>query len=235
MAKGDDMKVFICDDEPQILKQISKRVQALLGECVIREFSDGAGLCNGLKGEECDVLLLDIDLPDISGLRVAEWLKDMEQKPMLIFVTSHDELVYDSFHFHPFGFIRKTCIDIELVKVLEDCVRELSGREQFFCFKSGSTNIRIKLPDICYFESDGNYLKVFTTGGKYRLRDTIAAVEEQLAGKGFIRLHRGFLVNQRAVKAWGSDEVQLFMEKKLPIGRSYGEAAKKQWMRYMLR
>ena len=229
------MKVFICDDEPQMLKQISAVVQATAKDSVIREFSDGISLCNALKEEACDVLLLDIDLPDISGLCVAECLKDMEQKPMLVFVTSHDELVYDSFHFHPFGFIRKTCIKAELAKVLEDCIRELRGREQFFCFKSGSTNVRLRIPEICYFESDGNYLKVFTVEDEYRLRDTIAAVEEQLTGKGFIRLHRGFLVNQSAIKIWGSDEVHLFTEKKLPIGRNYGESAKKQWMRYMLK
>ena len=191
-------------------------------------------LLQALESEECNILLLDMDMPDIEGLVVAERLKEMPHRPLLVFVTSHDELVYDSFRVHPFGFIRKNYMDEELEKILKDCERELSAKEKYFTFKSNNENIRLKFSEILYFESDQNYLKIYGKEECYRFRSTIAAVEKMLLEKGFIRFHRGFLVNQEAVKILGGDEVELITGDKIPIGRSYGEDAKKQLMRYML-
>ena len=229
------MKIYICDDEYQILKEISAKVKRILGNCQTEEFTDGKSLLDALKRSECDVLLLDIDMPEMDGLAIARQLKELSVSPLLIFVTSHDELVYDSLMFHPFGFIRKSYMDAELEKILRDCEKELAGREQFFTFKCNSESIRLKVPEILYFESDQNYLKLCTEQKGYRFRGTIGAVEAMLSDKGFIRFHRGFLVNQEAVKILGADEVELVTGEKLPIGRNYGEAAKKQLMRYMLK
>ncbi len=229
------MRICLCDDEPQMLKHISGKVKELVTNAQIAEFEDGKSLLSALKEKDCDVLLLDIDMPDITGLEVAAHLEKMENKPLLIFVTGHDELVYDSLLFHPFGFVRKNFMDIELKKILLDCEKELSCREQFYIFKSNNENIRLSTADILYMESDGNYLRLFTHDEEYRFRDTISVVNEQLQDKGFIRFHRGFLVNQEAVKVLGADEVQLVNGVRIPIGRSYADAAKKQWMRYMLK
>ena len=227
------MKVFICDDEPRILKSISEKVKEILADCTVNEFSDSLSLLEALKSEECELLLLNIDMPQLGGLEIAGQLKFLRQKPLLVFVTSHDELVYDSLLFHPFGFIRKSCLDTELKKVLRDCETELDFPDKFYTFKCGSENVRLKVSEIFYLESEGNYLKVYTKGQVYRIRDTIAAAQEALSEKGFIRLHRGFLVNQQAVKVLGSDEAELATGERIPIGRNYAEEAKKQLMRYM--
>lgn len=229
------MKVFICDDEPQIVKNISERVKIILPDCTVAEFTDSGKLLEKLSVLKCEILLLDIDMPGLGGLDIARQLNLLSERPLLVFVTSHDELVYDSLMFHPFGFIRKSCLKDELEKVLRDCRRELCRKESYFTFKSGSENIRLKVSEILYLESEGNYLKLYASGQVYRIRNTIAAMEETLSGKGFIRFHRGFLVNQQAVKSLGTDEAELVTGTKIPIGRNYGEKAKVQLMRYMLK
>lgn len=241
------MNVFICDDEPQILKNLSERVKIILPDCTVTEFADSeklsealrtpndGTLCEPLMESKCEILLLDIDMPNLGGMDIAGQLNLLPKRPLLVFVTSHDELVYDSLMFHPFGFIRKSCLADELEKVLLDCRRELSKRENYFTFKSGSENIRLKVSEILYLESEGNYLKLYAKGQIYRIRNTIAAMEEALSEKGFIRFHRGFLVNQQAVKRLGADEAELVTGMKIPIGRNYGEKAKVQLMRYMLK
>lgn len=229
------MKVFICDDEPQIVKNISERVKIILPDCTVAEFTDSEKLLEKLSVLKCEILLLDIDMPGLGGLDIARQLNLLSERPLLVFVTSHDELVYDSLMFHPFGFIRKSCLKDELEKVLNDCQRELCRKENYFTFKSGSENIRLKVSEILYLESEGNYLKLYASGQVYRIRNTIAAMEETLSRKGFIRFHRGFLVNQQAVKSLGTDEAELVTGTKIPIGRNYGEKAKVQLMRYMLK
>lgn len=229
------MKIYICDNEPKILSDISSKVKLSLPEADILPFGDGRTLLEAISENSCDILLLDIDMPEISGLDIAAKLSLTPEKPLLVFVTSHDELVYDSFQFHPFGFVRKVYMERELPRILADCVAELSSRERHFCFHTASADAKLGLDEILYFESDGNYLKLFTRDGEYRFRDTMSAVENTLSDSGFVRIHKGFLVNQSAVKILLSDEAVLINGARIPIGRSYAEAAKKQLMRYILK
>lgn len=158
----------------------------------------------------------------------------MEKRPLLAFVTSHDELVYDSLQFHPFGFVRKDHMDAELEKLLKDCEKELSGRERHFCFQAAGARVKLSTGDILYFEAEGNYLKLYTPEECYRFRETLAAVEAALSGSGFVRIHKGYLVNQAAVKVLRANEALLVNGVCIPIGRSYAETVKKELMRYML-
>lgn len=229
------MNIFICDDGSKILSDISSKVRSTLPEAAVSEFTSGNVLIEKIADNNCDILLLDIDMPEISGLDIAARLTALTYKPLLVFVTSHDELVYDSLKFHPFGFVRKSYMDKELPRILTDCVTELKSREKHFCFHITNGDVKLKLDKIMYFESEGNYLKLFSNDGEYRFRDTLSAVENTLSDSGFIRIHKGFLVNQAAVKILASDEAELINGTRLPIGRSYSETAKKQLMRYMLK
>lgn len=214
---------------------MENRIKLILQECFVKTFSDGKELLEALKNSACDVLLLDIDMPQISGLDIAGELTKMQDKPLLVFVTSHDELVYDSLQYHPFGFIRKNHFDSEIAKMLKDCQQELVAKNQHFTFKSGTENVRIPLEEILYYESDGNYLKLFTKEQEYRLRDTVTAVENALSTSGFVRIHRGFLVNQSAVKKLSAEEAELINGVRIPIGKNFAQEAKARLMRYMLK
>ena len=229
------MKIAVCDDEAQILGDMAKEIQNLLPNGIVAAFTDGKPLMESLGAEEWDLLLLDIDMPGISGLEIAGRLEEEKcfQETLLVFVSNHDELVYDSLKFHPFGFIRKSHFREEIGGLLRDCEKALRNKERFFTFKSGTETIKVKLAEMLYFESDGNYLKLVTYEREYRFRETVGAVENVLADQGFIRLHRGFLVNQEAVRVLGPEEAELVSGKKLPIGRSYGEAARRQLLEYM--
>lgn len=227
--------VFICDDEARIMSDIAERVKSELDAAEISMFSNGVKLLERLSEARCDILMLDIDMPQLNGLEIAAKLGEIPDKPLLIFVTSHDELVYDSLQFHPFGFVRKGYLEKELAKILADCVREIGCREKHFSFHANNSEIRLPLSDILYFEAEGNYLKLFAKSGEYRFRDTIAAVENALCESGFVRIHKGFLLNQSAVKILSSDKAELTDGTLLPIGRSYGENAKKRLMRYMVK
>lgn len=227
------MKIYVCDDEPQILAYMSEKIKALLPESRTECFSSGRELKRELEQSHCDILFLDIDMPEIDGMDIADSLYRLACKPLLIFVTSHDELVYESLRYHPFGFIRKSFFDHEIEKVLSDCQKEMESGTEHFNFRITGKNVTLILSDILYFEADGNYLKIFTSQQTYRFRSTMTAVENSLLKKGFIRIHKGFLVNQSAVKMIGSDMVELMNGNLLPIGRSYAETTKKQILRYM--
>lgn len=229
------MQVFLCDDEPGIVSVLTEQVHKILPESKVEGFTDGISLLRALQKKDCDILLLDIDMPEMNGLDVAKCLEGCHAKPFLIFVTSHDELVYDSFHYHPFGFIRKSRLEEELEKVLKDCCLEMTNREKHFYFHTASADVRLDLQDILYFEADGNYLKVFTKETCYRFRETLLAVENALSMDGFVRVHKGFLINQAAVRIIGQGDVELINGSHIPFGRMYLESAKKRLKEYIVK
>lgn len=232
-VKTEGLRIHICDDERRMLQMIAKKVSECLPESDVRTFSSGAALLACLQTDACDILLLDIDMPDITGMEIAGQLSLLEKRPLLVFVTSHDELVYDSFCYHPFAFLRKSSFDREIKAALDDCMRELQRRERHFCFRWEGKRVCLLLSEIFYFEAEGNYLMVFSKMGQYRFRSTITSVENTLAGCGFIRIHKGFLINQAAVRLLGAKEVELLDGTMLPVGKSYAKTAEEQFLRYL--
>lgn len=227
------MQIIICDDEPQMLSDIEKKALECLPGSGVRTFTSGSELLHYLEAEPCDILLLDIDMPDITGLEIARHLALRDKRPLLLFVTSHDELVYDSLQYHPFAFLRKSHLDREIMPALTDCVQELGHREKHFFFRSEGNRVCLLHSDILYLEAEGNYLKLYAKTGQYRFRSTITAVENTLADSGFIRIHKGFLINQAAIRLLGAEKAELSDGTVLPIGKSYVKTAREQLLRYM--
>lgn len=228
------MRIFLCDDEGQILQAMAAEVGRMQPDCQVRCFEGSSELWEALKEERCDVLCLDIDMPGMSGLELADKMEGLAARPLLVFVTSHDELVYDSLKYHPFGFVRKGYFAEEMDRLLRDCKEELAGRDRHFSFQSGAGRVRLPLSEILFFESDGNYVKLAVRAGEpYRFRDTLHALEAALSGDGFIRIHKGFLVNQRAVRVLRGNEAELENGIRLPIGKSYAQETRSRLMRYM--
>ncbi len=228
------MIIYLCDDEGQILQDMAAGVRDMQPDSLVRCFEGSEALWEALGTEPCDVLCLDIDMPGTNGLELAGRMEQLDARPLLVFVTGHDELVYDSMKYHPFGFVRKAYFAEEMEKLLADCQEELESRERHFSFQSGAERVRLPLTEILFFESEGNYVKLFARAGEpYRFRDTLHSLEAALSHEGFIRIHKGFLVNQRAVRVLRGNEAQLEDGVCLPVGKSYMQGAKSRLMRYM--
>ncbi len=107
--------IVICDDEKEILDDILRKVRNCFDENDILAcytgFDDARKLMECIQNKKIDVLFLDIDMPYHNGMDIAGYINEHGLKTILIFITSHDALVYQTFAYRPFGFIRKTHID----------------------------------------------------------------------------------------------------------------------------
>lgn len=224
------IKVALCDDETKILEDLSLKIATAFknakAEIDLLKTDNPLELLDCLKSETVDVLFLDIDMPKISGMDIAEALLNSEKKTLLVFVTSHDALVYKSFKYHPFGFIRKAYFDEEISAVVNSAVDEIRKRDDTFSFKTNDGFYIIRLMDILYFESESNYVNVHTADKIYKFRGTLSSVERELTPKGFIRTHKGFLVNQKHIFSVKSEDIVLTDREVLPIGRTNRESVK---------
>lgn len=232
-------KIAICDDETKICELYKDRVKKII---------DKHGLSTSIQTfdsenhflEECmsgcfHLVLLDIDMPNISGMDIAKLMNGLTIRPILVFVTNQDALVYDTFQFQPLAFIRKSHFDEEIETVIIRSFEKLLEAKSTYSFRYNSKIVQLKLTDIMYFEADQNYLQIYTGDQVFRFRDTLHNVESELIGKGFLRIHKGFLVNQEAVYQMSGDEVVLNNGAVLPVGRTNREQIKQRLMRYMMR
>ncbi len=231
------IQAAICDDEKRALDEMVSKVhdtfRGLRCQIEIFKTDDPFALAEHLKSSKPDVLFLDIDMPRLSGMDIAQFLIDSGAETLLVFVTSHDALVYSSFQYHPFGFIRKSHFDEEIGSVAQSLISELQKRTECFTFKTGEGIFKVRFSDILYFESESNYIHLHCTDRLFRFRGTIASLESELSPRGFIRTHKGFLVNQQHIFAIQGDEIRLSSDELLPIGRTNRENVKKTILRYM--
>ena len=232
------MNIAVCDDENKILEEIAAFIEKEFPGSRVEVFSDGQSFLTAVKSasnDEPDLLLIDIDMPGMNGMEVAAALTEEKSRTLIVFVTAHDELVYDSFKYHPFAFVRKKYLEEELRGVLKDCQKEIDSRNKQFIFQNASQTINLAQSEILYFEGQANYLAIHTTGDEYRMRSTMTAVEKELENCGFLRIHKGFLVNLEHVKILKSENLELDNGELLPIGKSYSDEAKKSILRFMRR
>ncbi len=131
--------IAVCDDYNPILIHISyilKTEFAKTGLNVeITAFDNPISLINSHKTNKYDVIFLDIEMPDMDGIVAGKIIKNLSSKALIIFLTSKDELVYKSFEAHPYSFIRKTYMDKEIPKIINDIKEELSKNEYMLKFK----------------------------------------------------------------------------------------------------
>ena len=231
------IKVVVCDDEENILKDIAGVVENKLSErqveCSVQDINDARILLEEIKVNPIDVLFLDIDMPYYSGMDIASYISENNLSTMLIFVTSHDELVFKTFAYKPFGFIRKTHLNEEIDELIDRLTKEVEVRKQELVITRAGEIVKVPLCDISYIESEGNYLNIRTREELVRHRETMSNMENELKGKDFIRCHKGYLVNVNFIEKMKMSELIVKCGKEeviVPVGRSYEKDVKKKIM-----
>lgn len=219
------IRAAICDDEPTILDylhdHISKEFKRQGAEFRIDKFTSGKDFLNAHKAEPFNAIFLDIDMPEISGFDIAKKINEIGE-PLIIFVTSHDELVFSSIRFRPFRFIRKTYLNNELPETLEAVIAEVTKRNSGskFVFQTKSGEVLTALGNVEYIEIYGHWLKVhIKDDDPLECYGSLSDFEKQLEGYDFVRTHKSFLVNCKFIFAIEKNQVILDDKTAIPLSR----------------
>jgi two-component system, LytTR family, response regulator len=178
-----------------------------------------------------DVMLLDIDMPGLSGI---ELRKQLEHIPACIFITSHPEFAVESFELSVLDFLVKPlkaerfAAAMERLKEYFDIRHKAAlldhtlGGDTLF-IKDGHEHFKIQLHDIIYLEALKDYTGVITSGRKYCVLSPLGNLLKEHTFKNFIRIHRSYAVQKHFIDKVSTKEVEV-NNIMLPIGRSYKDA-----------
>lgn len=204
------MRVAICDDDKVSCAKLRRLILEQEPDCEVVCFYTGRQF---LEKKQCfDILLLDIQMEEMSGIEVARALRISQENTILIFVTALKEYAPEAFEVSAFHYLLKPIAPEKFCKVFENACREvrkqaaLSGEQLFFQTKLKS--YRVQKNEILYVESKKRKVEVHTLSDCFAVYATMKHMEERL-GKIFYRCHRGYLVNLAYVTEYGPGTVRL--------------------------
>lgn len=236
------INIAICDDNNEFANLIKKEICSYMDgkrnfEIII--FNNGIDLLKQFDKEFVEVVFLDIDMPKISGFETALQLQKRKNDILIIFITNHEDKVFQSYEYHPFWFIRKSHIhDLKVVmpKLLRKIDAERENKRLTFNLITERCTVELDINRLTHIESCKNDIIIFDkVKGKFKLRCKIASVEKQLYPLGIIRIQNGILVNCRFIAKITSREVILTDGTQLGLSRSKIGFAKEEYQNFIRR
>jgi len=221
--------IGICDDEKlQVkvnglyIKEIAERNH---WELSLIPFNSGKGVMEYLQTKKLDVLFLDIDLGNESGIGVAEKLAAKYPELVVIFITGHREFANDAFDVDAMGYIVKPVDEKKMERVLKKTlahIEAIRSKQPSDTVVITVDNLKKKIlqNEILYIERQQTKSIIFLKGKEYGVYETITALAERLT-TDFIRISQSYIVNKAIIAGIEGNSVILKNGLELPIGRTY--------------
>jgi len=233
------ISVVVCDDDIESGQKIAEKVQSIfkVKDLIfeVQLFSDSKSLLYEIQdGRKFDLFLLDIEMPEMDGINLTNRIKEMLPYCLVIFITSHDKYVFDSFKVQPFRYIPKRYINESLSEALWDAIIWIEKNvHRYYPVENQQGMELICIIDIGYIWHKGKYAYIEKVNGEYvKVRKTLKQIFEELPEKDFVWLDRGCICNlSKIVKIEGSDAI-LNNEIRLQISRERLVEVKSQIRRY---
>ena len=194
------MKCIIVDDNKMARMALKQLVSQVPNLELIAECNDATEALVSLDAKQVDLLLLDIEMPDMTGLDLTRKLGN--QRPLIIFTTAKKDYAVEAFELNVVDYLvkpitlprLKQAID-KAGEALESNKEEVKVEEQGFVFvKDNGILKRISIDDILFLEAMGDYVKVHTSQKFHVVHATLKSIEEKLPSSKFIRVHRSYIV-----------------------------------------
>jgi two-component system LytT family response regulator len=228
------LKCVAIDDEPLALELIKTYVKRFPSLELIGVFEDAISGAEYLNQNTVDLLFLDVNMPDITGVELA---RSLTNSPMIIFTTAYRNYAFESYELQAIDYLLKPIDFKRFTTAVEKAIdfnsyktapQENNGDGAIYVY-SEYKMVKVWLKDIIYIESMGDYLKIYQDRSDKALLTltTMKKILEKLPENQFARIHRGFIVAIDKIKSIHNKKVQL-ADIELPIGDAYKDFIQQQ-------
>lgn len=227
------MNIAICDDEPVFLKQLHNKIKDMkIPDCEIHEFTSGRDLLSFYVKGMYEVIILDVEMPELNGLETAERIRQIDKSVIISFLTNYVEFAVQGYDVGAFRYILKNQPDYMYTKQLGSIIAECEQRFRTFTFNNKNLSFRFRLTDILYFEGHRRKVSLFTLNGELEYGGDFSTVCGDLMKYNFIIINRGILVNLEHIQNITKYDVVLSNGRKISIGRTYKNEVVSRYLDY---
>jgi len=220
------MKCIVVDDEPMALDIIEDYIKKIPFLEWVGSFRDPFKAMDFLHKQEVDLLFLDINMPDLSGMQL---LKSLKVHPLVIFTTAYSEFALESYDYEAVDYLLKPVEWERFVKAVsraqdlydwQSSHHGSSASRDFILIKSGTKYHRLNYAEILFIAGTGNYATFVTARKEVMYLSSMKEVQRMLPPELFFRVHKSYIVNLSLIDLIEDDEIKIGT-KSIPIGDLY--------------
>ncbi len=228
------LKCVVIDDEPRAIHVVETHIQKIPFLEIAAVFRNGLEALEFLQDHQVDLLFLDINMPDLSGI---QFMNSLTRPPMVIFTTAYSEFALESYEYNAVDFLLKPIEFERFLKAANKAMAKMQtlskpqqnlsngssvrkGMQDTLFIKSGQETYQLKINDILYVESAGNYVNFVTRDDQIMTLMTMHEVLEILPEHFFFRVHRSYIIARKYIDKIERHQVHIG-NKKVPIGSIY--------------
>lgn len=215
------LRIIICDDNPDILDVVNtiatREANAAAKKAKVHTFTNPHQISPTLLSS-CDIALLDIDFNDngINGVQLARSLRKYRTDAIIIFITNFIEYAPEGYEVQAFRYVLKRKMETDLPVYLRDALSQINAARESLKIQINGEIIDLLLDNILYMEVDKHYVTIHyknnsikSTSKSYVVHASLSQLEQQLETRGFLRIHKSFLVNMKHLTRFSCREAIL--------------------------
>lgn len=227
--------IAICDDDKRSVEVLENKVSAWLREnnkrVEVHTYTQSQMLQYDIEeGQHYDLILSDIEMPQIDGMDLAAYMKRYLPDALIIFITSHLKYAVDAFELSIFRYIPKNMIGEKLSRALTDAVKMIELQEnEYYCIQTAGRVEKIPYRQILYIYRQGkNAVFSLKDGKETRVRKSLSQVFQELKSEDFFYVDRGDIVNLAYVMNIRNSMIELKDGSRLPVSQGKLEEVKER-------
>jgi len=224
-------RVMIVDDEPLAIKLVESHIAKLENLEIVARCTNAMEAFDVLREKKVDLLFLDIQMPQITGI---EFIKTLKNPPKVIITTAYRQYALDGYELDVVDFLLKPISFERFLKsinkyyhyttnelnVISATSSEIPVDSSYMDVRENKKVIRVYLKDIRYIEGLNEYVGIHTPERRIVTKCSLTKIEDKLPSDRFLRIHKSFIVPLSKIQAFTSTTVEID-SRELPIGRSY--------------
>lgn len=234
------LNIAIVDDDIMTTQLISQHLKTIFNEkgieIVTFIFNKPEEFLSRVTSSLFHITFLDIEMPNINGIYVADLLNKNESSTKVIFVSNREDKVFDCFSTHPFGFVRKSHFQDDISKIIDALITSFTQeKDEEFLIQTGNGITKVNISDIMYVESKQHktIIQLKSIKNPVITNTSVQDIYSSLKMKGFIMPYKGILINCAYICRFDNEEIVLIDNIKLPISRRKYSEVKEAYMEYL--
>lgn len=221
------MRTLIVDDDELSRIVIENLVEQHAALTLVGTCASALEAMKALRNTEVDLVFLDIEMPDMSGL---DLVKSLAAPPQVVIVSGKEDYALDAFDIDVTDYLLKPVTHARFLKAVErvlkrrglDSPASAPAPDDRVFIKADGKLVQLDLASVLWIEAQADYMLIHTASDRFLIHGTMKAMEEKLPGADFVRIHRSYIVRIDQIKDI-QDQSLVVGRKVLPIGASYKE------------
>jgi len=215
------------DDEPLALDLLEDNINKVPFLNLIKKCNNTIEALDLLNTEKIDLIFLDIEMPNISGIN---FLKSLKNKPMVIFITAYEKYALEGFELDVLDYLLKPVSferfhkaaskALEYYNYLNSNEISRNTTNRYIFVKADYKIIKINIDDILYIEGLKDYIKIYAGSKPILTLSSLKSIENKLPHKDFVRVHKSFIISIQRIESISKSRIKI-IDKEIPISENY--------------